>query len=262
MNLVSNSESYKTFAWWKLLCLIAFINIILWSWVVATYEDTHSNFYIHATLSGVYILVCAFRSFFPRIDLERYCLHDTPLSSIALGRTCATLAEICFSIQCALTVYSLAIAVNCTAITFVAYLVVPLVMIAQLFCWYATLTLNHFWHGIEEMTWVIMLILVGSCFLAGFFLLTPTHKILMAIGFISCLASIYIMLFIDIPMYLSRSKIHQRRLTFKEGISDALLRRVHTKAWTVWKKEVLWLTSYFTFGVWLSISMVVIQFHS
>jgi len=39
-----------------------------------------------------------------------------------------------------------------------------------------------------------------------------------------------------------------------------LTRRVQTSDWNVWKNEALWITSYFTVGVWLSIAMVFVQF--
>ena len=55
----------------------------------------------------MYVGVCGFRSPFPRVDLERRCLWDTWLSAILLGRTAATMAEVCFALQCALFVQRL-----------------------------------------------------------------------------------------------------------------------------------------------------------
>jgi hypothetical protein len=259
----TQDESHKTYRWWKTLCAIALANMGLWVWMITTSQSQHSTFYIQATLSGIYVLVCAFRSFYPRIDLERYCLHDTPLSSVALGRSLATIAEICFSIQCAIIVYSLSMAIESQLAAFVAYTIVPTIVMAQLFCWHATLTLNHFWHSLEEMAWVVMLILTAACFVAGFIYLSSDYILLMIIGFISCLASIWIMLVIDIPMYLSRTsekEHHHSHLSIQNRMHDAIMRRVQTNDWAIWKQEVLWLTSYFTVGVWLSIGMIVIEF--
>lgn len=264
-NAIQSNDAHKTYRWWKFLCLMALINMTAWLYVFFNYETTETVFYIQASLSGIYVLVCAFRSFYPRIDLERYCLHDSPLSSVALGRTCATIAEVCFSAQLAIIVYGLSETLDSVIMLYISYSLVPIIMIAQLFCWHATLTLNHFWHSMEELTWVIMLSLISGCFISGYFLLPIDYKQLMAIGIICCLFSMWIMLFVDIPMYLSRSREHHQKghnlLNIKEGLQDAILRRVHTNDWRIWKKEVLWITSYFTVGVWLSIAMVVIRFH-
>lgn len=253
----------KTYIWWKFLCMMAGINIFVWLAALWLHFDMQSFSYSQPVLSGIYVLVCAFRSFYPRIDLERYCLFDTPLSSVALGRACATVAEICFSAQCALLIHDLGILLDSSAIIFISYIIVPIIVFAQLSCWYAALTLNHFWHGIEEFAWVIMVFLAAGCFYTGFVTLDGVYKVLMGIGLLSCLGSAYIMLFLDIPMYLSRtkSKSDTRHLRFEEGINDALTRRVQTSDWKVWKQEAMWITPYFTFGVWLSIGMMLVDFN-
>ena len=260
--LTARNESHKTYTWWSFLCLASVVNIALWAWVILTYQNTSSFSYVQSVLSGIYVAVCAFRSFYPRIDLERYCLHDHPLSSVALGRTCATIAEICFSIQLAIILYQLGLSLDSLLVTYVAYAIVPIIVLAQLFCWHAMLTLNHFWHGMEEFAWVVMLALLAACFAFGLFVFTGYQQALMLLGVVSCAICAWIMLFVDIPMYLTRRSQHQPEdlLDVKTGIKDALRRRVHTNDWGIWKKEVIWITGYFTFGVWLSIAMVVVEF--
>lgn len=254
----------KTYLWWKFLCVTAVVNICIWVWAILFQSELHHFSYAQPVLSGVYVFVCAFRSFLPRIDLERYCLFDHPLSSVMLGRSLATVAEICFSAQCALLIYDLGHFLGTPLIVIIAYTIVPTIVLAQISCWYAALTLNHFWHSIEEAAWVAMILLAAVCFTIGFFMLTGVVKILMVIGILSCIGSAYIMLFIDIPMYLSRkNQSHaqaQQFLSVSAGIKDAISRRVKTSDWGVWKKEVLWLSTYFTFGVWLSIGMVFVRF--
>ncbi len=254
----------KTYIWWRFLCATAVVNIVVWLWALAVHSDMQNFSFAQPVLSGFYVLVCAFRSFFPRIDLERYCLFDTPLSSIALGRSLATLAEICFSAQCALLIYDLGIYIDSPTITLIAYALVPIIIIAQLCCWNAALTLDHFWHGIEEAMWIVMVTLAAVCLITGYLMLTGWLKILMAVGVVSCLGAAYIMLFVDIPMYFTRSRQNSGRekklLTFGEGIHDALTRRIQTNDWEVWKQEVVWISTYFTFGVWLSIGMIFVRF--
>jgi hypothetical protein len=233
-------------------------------WALTMHTDMQNFSYTQAILSGLYVFVCAFRSFFPRIDLERYCLFDTPLSSIVLGRSLATIAEICFSIQCAILIYDLGVYMDSPVVTLIAYSVVPLIVIAQMFCWYATLSLNHFWHGMEEVMWIIMITLAAGSFITGFFMLGGMLKVLMAVGIVSCLGAGYIMLFVDIPMYFNRThqqaKRGRRYLRITEGMRDAMNRRIQTNDWSIWKQEVLWISTYFTFGVWMSIGMIFIKF--
>ena len=256
----------KTYLWWKFLCAMAVMNIAVWvvaSWV---HSDIEGFSPVQPVLSGIYVTVCAFRSFFLRIDLERYCLIDTPLSSIGLGRTCATIAEVCFSIQCALVIHDLGVLLGSQTIVLISYMIVPLIVIAQAFCWYATLTLNHYWHGVEEFAWVLMVALSAFCFAIGLNSLSGVHEILMYVGFASCVGSAYIMLFLDIPMYVTRRGEHSRMqikyLTVAEGVRDAISRRIQTSDWNVWRKEAVWITTYFTFGVWLSIGMILVNFNT
>lgn len=64
---------------------------------------------LQLALSGVHVLVCAYRSVLPRVDLERQVVVDTCLSNIFLGRAAATVAEICFAIQLGLLVHQLGV---------------------------------------------------------------------------------------------------------------------------------------------------------
>ena len=53
-------------------------------------------------LAATFTVGCAFRSIWPRADVQRIVLHDTFLSSVALGRSVATVAELAFMAQWAL----------------------------------------------------------------------------------------------------------------------------------------------------------------
>lgn len=254
----------KTYLWWRLLCAAAIANIGIWLWALVTVADTQGFPKIQLVLSGIYVFVCAFRSFYPRIDLERYCLIDSPWSSIVLGRSLATLAEICFSIQIALCVYYLGLHIDTGWVIVMAYAIVPLIVLAQISCWYATITLNHFWHGVEEILWVIMLAMAAACCIQGYLVLDGIPELFMLVGLLSSIFAAGIMLLIDIPMYLERTRQHATKgakyLGIVEGIQDATQRRKKTRKWRVWKPEVLWISSYFTVGVWLSIAMIFVEF--
>jgi len=112
-NSIQASLDHHTFLWWTFLSLIALANMAVWVWSYLTIDTTgaascpahHPYQRHHLHLSGVYVFVCAYRSFWPRIDLERYCLFDTFASSVALGRSAATVAEVSFAAQIALWLY-------------------------------------------------------------------------------------------------------------------------------------------------------------
>src|SRR5436309_9855270 len=59
-------------------------------------------------LCSAYVFGCAFRSVLPRADVQRICLFDTWLSSVLVGRSVATVAEVCFVIQWAIVLRTFA----------------------------------------------------------------------------------------------------------------------------------------------------------
>jgi hypothetical protein len=113
--------------WWILLSVASVLNIGAWIVSAAIFFRrklrTQENIYVWRRavlwLSGVYVLGCAFRSFVPRIDLERICLVDSWLSTMIVGHTIATIAKICFIAQCTILLQKANIGTHMkTAITF------------------------------------------------------------------------------------------------------------------------------------------------
>ena len=82
--------------WWSFLFLVSAGNLVLWV-VIAREVHGLSDSYVaqQLLLSGIFAAACAFRSILPRVDLERQCLWNSPLSSIFVGRSVATVAELC-----------------------------------------------------------------------------------------------------------------------------------------------------------------------
>ena len=98
-------DEHKTVLWWRTLSALAVINILLWMTVASTVNIDAPYVRWHLILSGIYTAVCAFRSMLPRIDLERYCLVDSMASSMVVGRSAATVAEVSFACQIALLLH-------------------------------------------------------------------------------------------------------------------------------------------------------------
>src|SRR4030081_1553100 len=133
--------------WWGVLTLVSGANIAVW---FLLYRQLHeqptgglgstSGIQIMLLLSAAYVFGCAFRSFLPRADVQRICLFDTWLSSVVVGRTVATVAEICFAAQWAVILHQLGTMTGADTTLNAAWVIVPLILIAECFSWHAVLT--------------------------------------------------------------------------------------------------------------------------
>jgi hypothetical protein len=212
-------------------------------------------------LSAVYVGVCGFRSLFPRVDLERICLWDSWLSAIVVGRTAATIAEVCFALQCGLFVQRLADLTAVPLLSTLAVTFVPLAVIAEIFCWYAVLSLDHIGHALEETLWaVIMLILAIAAGSAGVASEGVRAWLLLA-GAVVYAGGALLTVTFDVTMYLGRRRASAavQRLPLGTGLRDCGARRLPTRSWEVWREEVAWMTVYFSVGVWTSLAMVLLE---
>ena len=246
--------------WWSFLFVVSAGNLVLW--VVIAREVRVSDGYVaqQLWLSGIFAAACAFRSILPRVDLERQCLWNSPLSSIFVGRSVATVAELCFAGQCALLVAKLAALTGNPVLHAVAWLIVPLIVVAQVCCWFAVISLNHLGHAIEEVLWSVMVCLVALGLWLSWGHMTADIRILSGVGMVACAGAVLLMLAVDVPMYIARWRQGRisgaRYLTVVEGLKDALRRRRVAHRWSDWRPEVPWMSLYFSVGVWLSLCLV------
>ena len=246
--------------WWGSLCAVAALNVGLWLavWMFGQAGDGHGG--MQLVLSGVYVIVCAYRSLLPRIDLERLVVVDTGLSSIVLGRTAATVAEICFALQLGLLVHQLGKHANIPWVQDAAWAVPVFMVLAQGFCWHSVLTLNHITQAVESLLWG-----TGFLCMAGLLAVIALQgdgwvRALALFGAVCSAAFVVYVSCVDAPMYIRRYRhgrnTGQTYLRLNQGARDAWQRRVHCGSWAAWKADALWLTPYFSVGVWLSIAMV------
>ncbi len=244
----------QTWWWWTGLRATSVANLVALGVTVAA-SPAAPHHALQLACAAVYAAVCAFRSFFPRVDLERTVLVDHPLSSIALGRTSATVAELAFTVQCASFAAGLAPLTDPRLAT-AAWGLVPLIAVAQVFCWLGVLTLRHVWHAAEEACWVVMMAVLAAVFVEAFPGAEGALRWALAVGLVGCAGGAYVMAVLDIPMYLRRWREDRGAgLSIGAGLVDAARRREPTGAWEVWRHEVGWMTPYFTAGVWLSLAL-------
>jgi hypothetical protein len=250
----------RVLAWWRALCLLAALNVCLWLavWLFGPGNGVHGG--LQLALSGIYVLVCAYRSVLPRVDLERLVVVDTRLSSIFLGRTAATVAEVCFAIQLGLLVHQLGVHAGMPWVQQAAWVIPMFMVVAQLFCWHSVLTLNHITQAVESMlwaagfSWMAALLAVIALDTSGWVNALAIFGVLCSSTFVAYVLSV------DAPMYWRRyclGRAHgQAYMRLDQGAHDAWHRRVRNGSWAAWKADALWLTPFFSFGVWISIAMV------
>ena len=193
---------------------------------------------------------CAFRSFLPRADVQRICLFDTWLSSVVVGRSVATLAEICFAAQWAIFLQRLGAMTGADTTLNAAWLVVPLIVIAQCFSWYGVLTTNYRVTAIENSIWAVAFTAVGI----GLCRLLPDFqgpvRVALAIAVIGIAFYLVFLVTVDIPMYVSRWRARRadgsKFLRPLDGLRDASTRWVVTHSLAEWRDDIAWMSLYFS----------------
>src|ERR1700751_1928233 len=199
--------------WWGLLTMVSGANIAAW---VVLYRYLHApqtggfgstaDIPLMLFLSGAYVSGCAFRSFLPRADVQRICLFDTWLSSVAVGRSVATVAEICFVEQWGIVLYQLGRLTGSDTTVNAAWVIVPLIIVAECFSWYAVLTTNYLGNAIENSLWAVAFAIVGVALAR---LLPEFHgpvRWVLAGSIVGIVLYLAFLVTVDVPMYLSRWK--------------------------------------------------------
>ena len=208
MRLLWRERSNPVAWWWALLTLASSVNIGLWFLLYRQF-GTHSagggapDMGFMLFLCAAYVFGCAFRSFLPRADVQRICLFDTWLSSVVVGRSVATIAEICFAAQWAIVLHRLGGVAGVDTTLTIAWVIVPLIVVAQCCSWYGVLTTNYLANAIENSIWAVTFLLVGI----GLCRLSPGFD-----GWFACRSwlrssglRLPLFLFtVDVPMYLKR----------------------------------------------------------
>jgi hypothetical protein len=251
----------KLLIWLASLAGLAAFNVAFWIWIARSASAGTPYAETQLLLSGVYVGVCGFRSLFPRVDLERLCLWDTWLSAILLGRMAATVAELCFALQCGLFVQRLSEITDSPLLAAAAYTFVPLVILAELMCWYAVLSLNHLGHAIEESLWALLMLILAAMLTAAAFATQGQLRSLLIAGSLIYGVGAALTMVLDVRMYVRRWRMRAvgAYLPLSTGLRDSQRRRRPTFAWEVWREEAPWMTVYFSIGVWTSLAMVLLE---
>ena len=256
----------RAVAWWHTaLRAIAVLNVALWSLSAVAvrreqasiHVETDAACYVQLLLSAVYVAGCAFRSVLPVIDIPRLVLIDSRLSSVLVGRSIATVAELCFAAQWALLLHHSALLGRSPFAQAVSFAVVPLIVLAEGCSWYAVLTTEQRAHAVENSLWGLSAALaVAGMLVVGPHRLTPLYLPMIAGGAVY-VAFIFVY---DVPMYWSRWLVDQanghKYVSIADGLVNVRRRWTVSHRWEDWRNEAPWMSLYFTFGVWSSIWLV------
>lgn len=265
---VSLAWSNPVVRWWGLLTLVSGANIAVWFALYRQFDEqakgtlsSTSGIGLMLLLCAAYVFGCAFRSVLPRADVQRICLFDTWLSSVAVGRTVATIAEMCFAAQWAMFLYQLGNMTGAETTVTIAWIIVPLILIAECFSWYAVLTTHYLGNAIENSIWAVVFFLIGIalCRLLPEFSGPVRWAFIVAIvGIAGYLA---FLMTIDVPMYLNRWRAELAAggtlLHPLDGLRDVSTRWVVTHDIAEWREEIAWMSLYFSMAVWSSLAICV-----
>src|SRR5262247_2008821 len=165
--------------WWSFLITVSMTNIALWlllqrSLRGKTFPPRKGilGLELMVLLCAAYVFGCAFRSLLPRADVQRICLFDTWLSSIVVGRSVATVAEVCFALQWAIVLRQLGRLTQSDTVQRIASMVVPFIITAEICSWYAVITTSFLGNTIENSIWAVTFLLIA---LALIRLMTDFH---------------------------------------------------------------------------------------
>src|SRR3954451_12398608 len=254
--------------WWGSLTLVSAANILVWFMLYRAFSPTPSGSLSSGSDIGLmfllcagYVFGCAFRSFLPRADVQRICLFDTWWSSVLVGRSVATVAEIGFVAQWAILLHQLGTMTGAETTVNAAWVIVPLILIAECLSWYAVLTRNYLGNAIENSLWAVAFFIVG----VGLCRLLPEFhgavRAVLAIAIAGISGFLAFLMTIDVPMYLKRWRTGDadgdKRLTPREGLRDVSTRWVVTHDLAEWKDEIAWMSLYFSLAVWSSLALCV-----
>lgn len=260
--------SLDVHTWWLLLCAVSVLNIAAWAGSAVLLQrrrgllpdDAYRLRRLLLLLSAGYVLGCGFRSVLPVYDVPRQVLFDTWLSSVLVGRSVATLAELCFAAQWALLLHEASHRTGSPLGRHTALWIVPLIALAETCSWYAVLTTSNLGHILEESLWGLSAALLVASVVTIWPRCTPKQRPLLAAWCLVGVAYVAFMFLVDVPMYWSRwladEASGRQYLSLQQGWLDVSARWVVATGWEQWRSEVVWMSLYFSVAVWLSIAMV------
>jgi hypothetical protein len=261
-------QSTGVMLWWSLLTTISVANLVAWLLITRrVLQDEpqddparRRDQRIQIVLSGLFVAICALRSFLPRAEGQRFCLVDTWWSNAFLGRSVATVAELALVAQWTVFLVHWTRGLHDRVGLVIAHLLLPLIAFAELCSWYTALTTDFRGSVIEESTWACTATLMTLLLIGLWWRRREMRRLFIGISIVFTAAYVVFMTTVDVPMYEGRVLADDARgtkfLSLREGVADSLKRRVVTRRWDDWHEEMPWMSLYFSAGVWISLALI------
>lgn len=258
----------STEQWWTALRVVSALNVLAWvaaaRWTLRQRDTLTPQAWasrrLQLLLCAGYVFGCAWRSLLPVYDVQRIVLVDSWWSSVIVGRSVATLAELCFAAQWALLLREAAAATASRFAHADSRAMLPMIVIAETCSWHAVLTTANLGHVFEESLWGLCAALLAASLLAIWPRVEASRRPLLAV--LCAAAAVYVayMAAVDVPMYWARWAADEAQgrgyFGVLQGAVDASTRWTVTHNWDVWRTEVTWMTLYFSVAVWISVALV------
>lgn len=208
-------------------------------------------------LAAIYTLGCGFRSILPRGDVRRIVLVDHWISAVAIGRSVATIAELAFVAQWAFILHEIGKGSGNRTAIWVSKVIVPIIVVAECFSWYACTTTNFFGTMVEESLWAVAATLMLMALVRSRSSYVSTQRNFITAGIVASFMYVVYMVTVDVPAYVrhwmsdeANGKVYA---TLSEGFKQVATVWKQTYAHADWQYEFVWMTLYFSLAVWVSI---------
>jgi len=253
------SWSNPVSVWWGFLLVVSSVNVLFWLSLNRYLRRITLRFELLVVLSATCVFGCAFRAILPRADVQRICLFDTWLSSVFLGRSVATVAEICFVTQWAIILRHLAGTAESITARNIANAIVPLIVLAECCSWYAVITTSYLGNTLENSLWAVTFLLIAVALLLLLDRFAGTMRLAIAAALLGVLGYVSFMFTVDVPMYFERWQTDlasgKELLGLFAGLYDVTTRWVVTHRIALWSDEIAWMSLYFSVAVWTSLAL-------
>jgi len=266
MTLAWITWSNPVSVWWACLLVVSSLNVGLWLVLQRYLQRRRFAAVVGAVrvellllLCGAYVFGCAFRSVLPRADVQRLCLFDTWLSSVLVGRSVATIAEVCFAIQWAILLDQLARLAGLPILRQAARAVVVLIALAEGCSWYAVITTNYLGNAIENSLWALCFSLIGIGLWSALNQFRGPLRIALGLALTGIAGYVAFLAAIDVPMYLARWNGDlangKEQLGLFTGLWDVSSHWTVSRELRAWQDEMAWMALYFSAAVWSSLAL-------